>query len=121
MRMMLRRLAVVAALAGLVLAVAAPASARVFVGFGFGFPGAIYYPPPVFYPPPVYYAPPAYYPPPPVGYAPPGAYGVPPTASATGQSCIVEGTALCPMERPTATGSTCWCTTPGGRVYGQAR
>jgi hypothetical protein len=94
-------------------AFAIPASARVFVAFGF----------PLFYPPPIYYPPPSYYPPPPVYYAPPPqAYYVPPRIpGAAGQSCIVNGAALCPMERPTASGNTCWCSTSNGRVYGQAR
>lgn len=66
-------LAVVAALA--VTLSAAPAQARFFVGFGFGYP--FYRPFPVFYrpylppppPPPIYIAPrPAYYVPPPAVY-----------------------------------------------------
>ena len=118
MRIMLRRLAVFAALAGIVLAFATPANARVWVGigvpFGFGFYG-----PPVYYPPPAYYyPPPAYYPPPPAYYAPPPRYV--PAPSAAAQSCMVNGSALCPMERPTAAGNTCWCSTSNGRVYGQA-
>ena len=101
MRMLLRRLAVIGGLLAVAVAFAIPANARVFVGFGF----------PLFYPPPpVYYAP------------PPQAYYVPPRIpGATGQSCIVNSTALCPMERPTASGNTCWCSTANGRVYGQAR
>ena len=119
---MLRRLTVVAALAGVMLAISVPASARVFVGFGFGFPAPFYYPPPFYYyPPTVYYPPPGYYPPPPVGYAPAPGYAPPPAASASGQNCYVSGAALCPMDHPTTIGSTCWCTTNSGRVYGQAR
>jgi len=112
MRMLLRRLAVIGGLLAVAVAFAIPANARVFVGFGF----------PLFYPPPMYYPPPVYYPPPPVYYAPPPqAYYVPPRIpGATGQSCIVNSTALCPMERPTASGNTCWCSTANGRVYGQA-
>jgi hypothetical protein len=55
----------VAALIGISLA--APASARVFVGFGFGVPlfAPWYYPPPVYVPPPVAYTPP------PIVYEPP--------------------------------------------------
>jgi hypothetical protein len=61
-----------------------PAEARVFVGFGFGFPIGFpgyyyppypypYYPPPVYYPPPGSYPPPAFYQPS-SGYAPSGGY-----------------------------------------------
>jgi hypothetical protein len=129
MRIMLRRLAVVGALAGVFLAVAVPASARVFVGFGFGgFGVPYYYPPPVYYPPPAYYPPPGYYPPPPAYYAPPQGNYAPPAnyapqsaPGASGENCYVNGTALCPMERPSPIGSTCWCSTDSGRVYGQAR
>jgi len=81
-------------LGAVALGAAAPAEARVFVRFGFGFPffapfyPAPYYPapyyggyyPPVAYaPPPVGYAPPpsSYAPPPPASYAPPPAYGSP--------------------------------------------
>ena len=127
MRILFRGLAVLGVVAGICLAVAAPANARVFVGFGFPFPS--YYPPPAYYaPPPVYYAPPpAYYAPPPSYYAPPPASYAPPVAAAppaypvSAQSCFVNGAAVCPMEHPTATGSTCWCSTDSGRVYGQAR
>ena len=59
---------------------AAPAQARFFVGFGYGYPG-FYRPYPVFYrpylppPPPVYIAPrPVYYAPPPVVYREPVVY-----------------------------------------------
>jgi hypothetical protein len=50
-----------------------PAEARVFVGFGFGFPIGFpfYYPPPYPYPPPAYYPPPPYYPAP-ASYPAPG-------------------------------------------------
>lgn len=68
-----------------------PAEARVFVGFGFGFPIGFpfYYPPPYPYPPPAFYPPPPPYPAPvsyPApgtpnqpsgGYAPSGAAGTP--------------------------------------------
>ena len=93
------------------------ASARVWVGFGFPLyvgPPA-YYPPPVYYPPPPYYAPPTYY------YPPPPAYSYVPPAQYRGyaQSCLVTGTA-CPMEHPVASGSSCYCTTSQGRVWGRA-
>jgi len=58
-------------------ATAAPADARGFVRFGFGFPFfAPFYPAPypAYYP----YYPPVGYAPPPVGYAPPAAYAPPP-------------------------------------------
>lgn len=87
---MLKKLAVVAALAGGLIAVSAPAQAggRVSLSIGLGLPiggyfgygapayyspPAVYAQPPVYYdaPPPAYYdAPPAYYGPPPVVYAP---------------------------------------------------
>jgi len=51
-----------------------PASARVWVGVGLGFP--VYAPPVYYYPPPYYYSP--YYYPPPVVYAPPPAVYAPP-------------------------------------------
>lgn len=56
-----------------------PAKARVFVGFGFGFPigfPGYYYPPYPYYPPPPppYYPPPGYYPPPPTSYQPSAGY-----------------------------------------------
>jgi hypothetical protein len=60
-----------------VLTISHRAEARVFIGFGFGFPGfvgpPIYAPPPlVLYRPPVVYAPPPVVPPPaPVVYVPP--------------------------------------------------
>jgi hypothetical protein len=112
--------------AGGLLAMPGPASARVWVGFGFPlfvgppayYPPPVYYPPPAYYPPPVYYSrPPAYYyaPPPP----PPGSGYVAPRYSSSGQSCIA-GATLCPMERPTASGSACYCTTMTGRVWGRA-
>ena len=111
-------------LGGLV-ALPGSANARVWVGFGFPFfvgpptyypPPAYYYPPPAYYPPPVYYGapPPAPYPGyavPPPGYARPGAQ--------YGQSCTTGG-AVCPMEHPVASGSSGYCTTPQGRVWGRA-
>jgi hypothetical protein len=95
-----------------------PAQARVWVGFGFPLVVAppVYYPPPAYYPPPpVYYPPPPYYAPPPVSYAPP-----PPQYSPAGQSCIVAGASVCPMEHPVAAGASCYCTTPQGRIWGRS-
>jgi hypothetical protein len=78
--------AIIAAL-GFAAAVSAPTSAeaRVFVGFGFGFPIGFpfYYPPPYPYPPPAFYPPPPYYPAP-VSYPAPASYpapGTPPQSS----------------------------------------
>jgi hypothetical protein len=92
---------------------AAPAQARVFVGFGF----PLYFPPPLYYPPPVYAPPPVVYaPPPPVTYAPPPAYPPP----SRGQSCYA-GAYVCPMDHPTAPGNACYCPGNGGeRVWGHA-
>ncbi|HET6185341.1 MAG TPA: hypothetical protein VFA03_17335 [Acetobacteraceae bacterium] len=80
---------------------------------------------PFYYPPPVYY-PPAYYPPaypPPVDewYTPPPAPVAPaPVPTPTAQSCNA-GAYVCPMERPVAPGTTCWCpNNQGGRSYGRA-
>jgi len=82
-----------------------------------GFP--LFYGPPVYAPPPVYYPPPMYYPPPPpMVYAPPPAYSPMPAAPA-GQSCYAGGYA-CPMDRPVPSGSGCYCTVNGGRVWGRA-
>ena len=92
------------------------AQARVWVGFGVPLAVAppVYYPPPAYYPPPpAYYPPPPYYAPPPVSYAPP-------QYSPAGQSCIVSGASVCPMEHPVASGSSCYCTTPQGRVWGRS-
>ncbi len=105
----------------------APAHARVLVGFGF----PLFVGPPAYYPPPVYYPPPPYYPPP--DYPPPQAYYPPASVlcagfaicaavaihSPSGQACYA-GATVCPMERPTATGSSCYCTTAQGRVWGRA-
>jgi hypothetical protein len=64
-----------------------PAEARVFVGFGFGYP---YYPAPYYGYPGYYYGYPGYYPdpyyyayPPPAVYAPPPAVYAPPPVAAT--------------------------------------
>jgi hypothetical protein len=94
-----------------------PANARVFVGIGIPFPG--FYPAPYYYPPP-----PVYYPPPPVVYAPPPQVYAPPPPIAmptgSGQSCYA-GPYACPMDRPVATGSNCYCPGNGGqRVWGRA-
>ena len=122
MRIAWRRRALVAVglLLGGLLAWPAPASARVW--FGFGFPLVVgppaYYPPPAYYypPPPAYYgAPPAYYgAPQPPPYAQPGAQYAP-----SSQSCQTGG-AVCPMEHPVTSGSSCYCTTEQGRVWGRA-
>lgn len=120
----LRRLTVAAALcAGFVGLAASPASARVFIGIGIPFPG--YYPAPYYYPPPppVYYAPPppqGYYAPP-QGYAPTASAGAGgPSPGAGGQICSA-GPYVCPMDRPVATGGSCYCLGNGGqRVSGQA-
>jgi hypothetical protein len=121
------------AAAGIILAgwlvVPNPASARVWFGFPFPFPLVVgppsyYYPPPAYYyPRPAYYPPPAYYyrapPAPPYsGYAtpyyPPGPHYMP-----SSQSCVTGG-AVCPMEHSVASGSSCYCTTGQGRVWGRA-
>jgi hypothetical protein len=95
------------------------AHARVFVGFGFPlvFGPPAYYPPPVYYPPPPFYPPP-YYPPPPGYSAPPASYMSRP-GGPSGQACYAGGT-VCPMERPVGSGSSCYCTTGQGRVWGRA-
>jgi hypothetical protein len=100
-------------------AVPGPAHARVFVGFGFPlFVGPpAYYPPPIYYPPPPFYPPP-YYPPPPGYSAPPASYA-PGPGGPSGQACYTGGT-VCPMEHPVGSGSSCYCTTPQGRVLGRA-
>lgn len=115
---------------GLVTAAAStPAQARVGVVFGFGVP-AFYYPPPFYYPlPPVYYAPPAFYTPPPAFYTPPvggsgfgpGAVGGPGFGPGARVGSCDAGPYVCPLERPLASGSTCWCPdNRGGRAYGRA-
>lgn len=112
--------AVIASALAMAIAGALPGSAqaRVFVGVGIPFPG--YYPPPVYYPPPpVYYAPPpVIYAPPPQVYTPPPQVYAPPTAA--GQTCYAEAY-TCPMDRPVATGGSCYCLGNGGqRVWGRA-
>lgn len=117
---------------------AGPAEARIFVGIGVPFYGPGYYPPPYYYPPPVYYPPPpiyyapplpAYYPPqtyaPPPTYAPPQTYApsqtyAPPASPSVGQSCHAASY-VCPMDRPVAAGSACYCLdNRGQRVTGRA-
>ncbi|MGE0226127.1 MAG: hypothetical protein AB7S57_22865, partial [Acetobacteraceae bacterium] len=95
-------------------ALPSPAHARVVFGFGFGVP---IYPPPIYVPPPVYYPPPTWYvPPPPTTYAPPPA-GAP---SPVRQSCRA-GAYMCPMDRPTTPGASCYCLGNNGqRVWGRA-
>ena len=101
---------------------ACPAQARVFVGIGLGVPfyGPGYVPGPYYYPPPAYYPPPPVYysPPPPVVYTPPPqTYSQAPSG---GQSCNA-GAYVCPMERPVASGASCYCSGNGGqRVWGRA-
>ena len=113
--------ALVAALIGC-FAATSPASARVWIGFGF--PGIYVGPPayPYYYPPPVYYPPPpVYYPPPPMSYAPsyaPQPAG--PAAGAAGQICNA-GSYTCPMDQPVASGAACYCLGNGGtHVWGHA-
>jgi len=117
-------LAALGLVAGGLVALPGPASARVWVGFGFPLfvgPPAYYYPPSAYYPPPACYPPPPYYPPPPAYYGPPPGSYVPPSAQYTpsNQSCE-SGAAVCPMEHPVARGSACYCTTAQGRVWGRA-
>ncbi len=113
-----------AVLVAIVLTAASPAQARVFIGIGVPFFGPGFYPAPYYYPPPVYYAPPpAYYAPPPVVYAPPQqSYSPAPnqTAAGAGQACYA-GPYTCPMDRPVASGGSCYCLGNGGeRVAGRA-
>jgi hypothetical protein len=119
----LRGALAIAAFGGVLVGLSDPATARVWVGFGFPLYVAppTYYPPPAYYPPPVYYSPPAYYPPPAPAYYPPPAYAYapPPQYSPPGQSCVVAGT-VCAMEHPVAPGSSCYCTTAQGRAWGRA-
>jgi hypothetical protein len=119
----LRRLRAVAAggaVLAAALAVPGSAQARVWVGFGFPFvvgPPA-YYQPPAYYPPPGYYPQPSYYPPPAPYYPPPAAFA-PGYPTSPGQTCYAGGV-VCPMERPSASGSACYCTTAQGRAWGRA-
>jgi hypothetical protein len=97
------------------LLLASQAEARVFIGFGF----PLYYGPPAYYPPP-----PVYYPPPQPYYPPPQAYSSPPANYApapqqSGQTCFANGF-TCPMDHPVAPGSSCYCTTAQGRIWGNA-
>ncbi len=113
----LRGALAIVAFGGVLVGPSLPAAARVWVGFGF----PLYVGPPAYYPPPVYYPPPpAYYYPPPVYYPPAAyAYAPPPQYSPSRQSCVVSGT-VCAMEHPVVPGSSCYCTTAQGRVWGRA-
>jgi hypothetical protein len=119
-------LAAVGMFLGGVIALPAPAVARVWVGFGFPLvvgPPA-YYAPPAYYPPAVYYPTPPYYPPPyyppaPPYYPPPAQYSQAPRAVPSGQTCNTGGT-VCPMERPVSPGTACYCTTAQGKAWGRA-
>ena len=115
-RSIIPRILVAAALcAGLLGMMASPAQARVFVGIGIPFYGPGFYPPPYYYPPPAYYPPP-----PPVVYAPPQTYAPPPPSYSAGQTCHAAAY-VCPMDRPVASGSGCYCLGNGGqRVWGRA-
>lgn len=107
------RLCLLALLAG---AAASPsvAQARVFVGFGFGYPG--FYTP--FYaPPPVYYAPPVFYPPPPPVVYAPEPYTAP-SFPATPARCYA-GAYVCPLDRAGPVGAPCSCPGDRGRVTGR--
>lgn len=120
----LRRSIGTVALAAALIACAAatsPASARVWIGFGFpGLyvgPPAYYYPPPVYYPPPAYYTPPAYYSAPQASYAPTPAS---PAPAGSGQTCYAGGY-TCPMDQPVASGAACYCLGNGGvHMWGHA-
>jgi hypothetical protein len=99
--MMVRRMAIKAALltAALALAVgisAAPAAARVVVGVGIGpfWPGPYYGPYPYYYPPPVVYAPP------PVVYTPP--------------PVVVQPAAPAYVQQPAQANSWYYCDNPQG-------
>jgi hypothetical protein len=114
-----RGILVATALVSTALLVPTPAAARVFVGFGFPF---FFGPPPIYYPPPAYYYPPPAYYPPPVYYSAPPAYA-PQTygyqAAPSRQSCQTSGP-ICPMEHAVTPGSSCYCDTGQGRVWGRA-
>jgi hypothetical protein len=86
-----------------------PASARVILGFGLGFPlFAPAYPPPapVYYPPPTYYVPP---PPPPAAYYPPPAAVAPaPVPAPSSAQCRpYSATAIIDGQAREATGTAC--------------
>ena len=122
-RSIVPRTAAAAALCATMLGFAGgPAQARVFVGIGLPFYGPGFYPPPVYYPPPPVYLPPppAYYAPPPVVYTPPQTYSQYSAPAGAGQSCNA-GAYVCPMDRPIATGGSCYCLGNGGqKVWGRA-
>ncbi len=114
-----------AALLVLVGALLFPASAHAWWrgGVYFGFPPVVIAPPPAYYyaPPPVYYAPPPVYASPP-SYSPPAyAYGAPSNSAQApaGQACYA-GPWVCPLERPAASGSSCYCSANGERVWGRS-
>ena len=110
-----RPLALAALAAGLLLSAGLTTAAQARVFFGFGFP--LYYGPPVYPPPPVYVPPPVYYPPPPpVVIAPPP----PPYSPYPYRQSCYAGRYVCPMERPVAPGSGCYCTVNGQRIWGRA-
>jgi hypothetical protein len=93
-------------------------------GVYFGFPPVVVAPPPAYYyPPPVYVGPPPVYAaPPPIYSAPPPIYSAPPpgysSAPPSGQACYA-GPWVCPMQQPTASGSSCFCIANGDRVWGR--
>ncbi len=116
-----RRLAIALMMCGVLTGLAASrAEARIFVGIGVPFYGPGFYPLPYYYPPPAYYPPPPlYYAPPPPVYYPQQSYAQPAMPS-VGQSCHA-GAYVCPMDRPAASGSACYCLdNRGQRVAGRA-
>jgi hypothetical protein len=116
MRRLAAGLGLCAAMTGLA---AAPAHAWIGVGIGIPFYGPSFYPAPYYYPPPTYYAPPPVYYSQPQTYTPaPQAYT--PAPQAGGQICYA-GSYTCPMDRPVAAGSGCYCLGNGGqRVWGRS-
>jgi hypothetical protein len=124
----LRRATVAIALCATFVGLAAsPAHARVFIGVGIPFYGPGFYPAPYYYPPPAYYPPPVVYAPPqnfapPQSYVPPPGYSPGPAMAQNGggQACYA-GPYVCPMDRPVATGGSCYCLGNGSqRVWGRA-
>ena len=114
----LRRV-VLAALAGVAIGGLAIHPAKAWWRGGVWIGGPVFVGPPVVYPP-VVYPPPVYYPPPPpVWYTPPQAQAAPP-ATPTGQSCYA-GPYVCPMDRPVASGSACYClSNERSKIWGRA-
>jgi hypothetical protein len=86
-------------------------------GVFFSFPPVYLPPPPVYYypPPPAYVVPPPYVAPPTTYQVP--TYNGPPAAAA---ACYA-GPWVCPLDRPTPVGNSCYCIANGGRTYGRAR